>query len=94
MYILTIYGKEKEGAYSVQNEDGDHVLYLFQDKDDANRYAMLLEEEDTFPEMNVLEVDHDMMASVCETHGYEYTVITPNDIVIPPSNKSRPNDFI
>ena len=92
MYILTIYGKEKEGAYSVQNEDGDHVLYLFQDRDDASRYAMMLEEE-SYPEMAVLEVDPDMMASVCETHGYEYTVITPNDIVIPPS-KSDPNDFI
>ena len=44
--------------------------------------------------MHVLEVDPDMMMSVCETHGYEYTVITPNDIVIPPSNRSRPNDFI
>tara|TARA_B100000614_G_scaffold12252_1_gene10510 strand:+ start:451 stop:666 length:216 start_codon:yes stop_codon:yes gene_type:complete len=65
---------------------------IFQDKDDASRYAMMLEEE-SYPEMAVLEVDHDMMASVCETHGYEYTVITPNDIVIPPS-KSDPNDFI
>ena len=92
MYILTIHGKEKEGAYSVQNEDGDHVLYLFQDRDDASRYAMMLEEE-SYPEMAVLEVDPDMMASVCETHGYEYTVITQNDIVIPP-RESKPNDFI
>ena len=93
MYILTIDGKEKDGAYSVQNGEGDHVLYLFEEKDDADRYAMLLEEE-SFPDMHVMEVDPDMMMSVCETHGYEYTVITPNDIVIPPSNRSRPNDFI
>ena len=92
MFILTIDGKEKDGAYSVQNEDGDHVLYMFQEKDDASRYAMLLEEE-SYPDMHVLEVDLDMMMSVCETHGYEYTVITSNDIVIPP-NKSEPNDFI
>ena len=57
-----------------------------------SRYAMLLEEE-SFPDMHVLEVDPDMMMSVCESHGYEYTVITPNDIVIPP-RKSKPNDFI
>ena len=92
MFILTIDGKEKDGAYSVQNEDGDHVLYMFQEKDDASRYAMLLEEE-SYPDMHVLEVDPDMMMSVCETHGYESTVITSNDIVIPP-NKSEPNDFI
>ena len=92
MFILTIDGKEKDGAYSVQNEDGDHVLYMFQEKDDASRYAMLLEEE-SYPDMHVLDVEHDMMMSVCETHGYEYTVITSNDIVIPP-NKSEPDDFI
>ena len=92
MFILTIDGKEKDGSYSVQNEDGDNVLYMFQEKDDASRYAMLLEEE-SYTDMHVLEVDPDMMMSVCETHGYEYTVITSNDIVIPP-NKSEPNDFI
>ena len=92
MFILTIDGKEKDGAYSVQNGEGDHVLYLFEEKDDADRYAMLLEEE-SFPNIHVMEVDHDMMMSVCETHGYEYTVITPNDIVFPP-NTAKPNDFI
>ena len=92
MFILTIDGKEKDGAYSVQNGEGDHVLYLFEEKDDADRYAMLLEEE-AFPDMHVMEVDPDMMMSVCETHGYEYTVITPNDIVFPPRT-SKPNDFI
>ena len=90
MFILTIHGKENEGAYSVQNEDGDHVLYLFQQEDDATRYAMLLEDQD-YTEMHVIEVEPDMMIGVCEDHGYGYTVITPNDIVIPPSTK---HDFI
>jgi len=90
MFILTIHGKENEGAYSVQNDDGDHVLYLFQQEDDASRYAMLLEDQD-YPEMHVIEVEPEMMIGVCEEHGYGYTVITPNDIVIPPSTK---HDFI
>ena len=81
----------KRRAYSVQ-DDEEIVLYLFEEEDDASRYAMLLEEE-SFPDMHVLEVDPDMMMSVCETHGYEYTVITPNDIVFPPRT-SKPNDFI
>ena len=90
MYILTVAGKENEGAYSVENEDGNHVLYLFQEQDDATRYAMMLEDID-YPEMHVIEVEPDMMIGVCEQHGYEYTVITPNDIVIPPNTK---HDFI
>ena len=90
MYILTINGKENEGAYSVQNDEGENVLYLFEQEDDATRYAMQLEDND-YPEMHVIEVEPEMMIGVCEEHGYEYTVITPNDIVIPPTTK---NDFI
>ena len=90
MYILTISGKENEGAYSVENDEGDHILYLFQEEDDATRYAMQLE-DNNYPEMHVIEVEPDMMIGVCEQHGYEYTVITPNDIVIPPNTK---HDFI
>ena len=90
MYILTVHGKENEGAYSVKNEEGEHVLYLFEHEDDATRYSMMLEDND-YPEMHVIEVEPEMMIGVCEQHGYEYTVITPNDIVIPPNVK---NDFI
>ncbi len=90
MFILTLEGKEDEGAYSVQNEDGEHILYLFEQEDDATRYAMMLEDND-YPEMYVIEVEPDMMIGVCEDHGYGYTIITPNDIVIPPITK---NDFI
>ena len=90
MFILTLEGKEDEVAYSVQNEDGEHILYLFEQEDDATRYAMMLEDND-YPEMHVIEVEPDMMIGVCEDHGYGYTIITPNDIVIPPITK---NDFI
>ena len=90
MFILTMEGREEDGAYSVQNEEGEHILYLFEQEDDACRYAMMLEDNDS-PEMHVIEVEPDMMIDVCESHGYGYTIITPNDIVIPPNNK---NDFI
>ena len=90
MYILTVHGKESEGAYSVQDDNGEQVLYLFEEEDDACRYAMLLEEMD-YPDMHVIEVEPDMMIGVCETHGHENTVITKNDIVIPPNTE---HDFI
>jgi|TARA_R100000008_G_scaffold73857_1_gene52417 hypothetical protein len=90
MYILTVHGKENEGAYSVQDDDGEHILYLFEDEDDAIRYAMMLEDTGS-PEMHVLEVEDEVMIRTCEVHDYQYTVITPNDIVIPPSSK---HDYI
>jgi hypothetical protein len=90
MYIITVAGKEKEGAYSVVDDDGEQVLYIFMEEDDAERYSMQLEELD-YPEMNVLEIEDELMIKTCEMHDHRYTVITPNDIVIPPDIK---HDYI
>ena len=90
MYILTVAGKENEGAYSVNDTEGNQILYLFEEEDDAVRYAMMLEEED-YPEMHVIEVDEELMLKTCDLHDYKYTVITKNDIVIPPLKQ---DDFI
>ena len=90
MFILTIRGKESEGAYSVSNEEGEQILYLFEEEDDAVRYAMMLEENE-FPEMHVIEIEDDIMIKTCEMHNYQYFIITPNDIVIPPETE---HDFI
>jgi len=86
MHIITVVGKEKEGAYSVIDEDGEQVLYIFMEEDDATRYSMQLEELG-YPGMTVLEVDDEVMIKTCEMHDHRYTVITPNDIVIPPDEK-------
>jgi len=88
MFLLTVVGKEKEGAFSVTDDDGDQVLYIFEEEDDAIRYGLMLEEENGFPEMQVLEIDDDLMIKICEIHGHRYTIITSNDIVIPPSDIS------
>ena len=91
MFILTVAGKENEGAYSVKDGEGNRILYLFEAEDDAERYAMMLEEDDDYPEMHVLEVESEVMIKTCKVHGYNFTVITPNDIVIPPKIE---HDFI
>ena len=90
MFILTVHGREEEGAYSVKNDDGEQILYLFEEEDDATRYAMMLE-EDGYPEMHIIEIDDEVMLTTCNIHGYQYSIITPNDIVIPPDTD---HDFI
>ena len=85
MYILAIKGKEKEGAYSVSDDDNEQVLYIFQQEDDAIRYALQLEDLN-YPEMNVLEVEDEIMIKTCEVHGHQYAIITQNDIVVPLEN--------
>ena len=90
MYIITVAGKEKEGAYSVLDDDKEQVLYIFVEEDDAIRYSMQLEELD-YPEMHVLEIEDEIMIKTCEMHDHRYTIITPNDIVIPPDTE---HDYI
>jgi hypothetical protein len=85
MFLITIDGREEEGAFSVLNEDGDKVLFLFQEEDDAIRYALMLE-ENGFPETSIIEYDDLILVKTCEVTGNKYTVITPNDIVVPPNN--------
>ena len=83
MHIITIDGKEDAGAYSVQNELGEDVLYIFEEEDDAVRYAMMLEDKG-YPEMHVIEVEPATMIAMCETHEYErsqkalYLKVHPN----------------
>jgi len=90
MYILTIYGKETDGAYSVVDDEGEQILYLFEGEDDAMRYAMMLEDEGS-PEMHVIEVEDNIMIKTCEMHDYKYAIISKNDLVIPPKET---HDFI
>ena len=90
MFILTVEGKESEGAYSVVDEQGDQILYLFEDEDDAIRFAMMLEESGS-EEMHIIEVEDEVMIKTCENHDYKYVIITPNDIVIPPITE---NDIV
>ena len=87
MFILTMDGKEKAGAYAVEDKKGGggQILYIFEEEDDADRYAMMLEDVG-YPHMNVVEVDEELMMKTCHIHGYEYAVITRNDIVIPPED--------
>ena len=83
MFILTLSGKNQEGAYSVTNSEGNQILYIFEQEDDALRFSMMLEDKE-YPELDVVEVDDDLMIQTCEMHEYNYTIITANDLVIPP----------
>ena len=84
MFLLTIRERKDDGAYAVKNKKGEKVLFLFEEEDDANRYAMMLEEDEEPAEMEVVEVDGALAIRTCRLYNYKYAVITPNDIVIPP----------
>lgn len=83
MYLLTLKDKKDDGAYAVQDSQGNKVLFLFEEEDDATRYALMIEDQEN-QEMDVIEVDDELAIKTCKLYNYKYAVITPNDIVIPP----------
>lgn len=85
MFILALKDKKEEGAYAVQNQYGQKVLFFFEEEDDASRYALMLEDQEEI-EMDVVEVDDELVISSCKANNYKYVVITPDDIVVPPKN--------
>jgi hypothetical protein len=91
MFLLTLKDRKDDGAYAVQDQYGHKVLFLFEEEDDATRYALMLEDQEE-TEMDVVEVDDDLAIKTCKLHNYKYAVITPDDIVIPPKNVSISQD--
>jgi len=83
MFLLAIRDRKDDGAYAVIDQNGDKVLFLFEEEDDATRYALMLEDQDE-SEMDVVEVDDALAIRTCRMYNYKYAVVTPNDIVIPP----------
>ena len=84
MFLLTLKDRKDDGAYAVQNKLGEKVLVLFEEEDDATRYAMMIEEDEEEAEMEVIEVDGALAIRTCKMYNYRYAIVSPNDIVIPP----------
>ena len=82
MYLLTLKTRREDGAYAVQDRHGDKVLFLFEEEDDE-KYKK---------QMDVIEVDDELAIKTCKMYNYKYTVITPNDFVIPPKNDNLSKD--
>lgn len=84
MFIITLQSRE-DGVYSVLAEDGEHIIPLFEDEDDADRYLDLLGIEDpTYPPMRVTSIDEDVIIKACTDRSQKYSIITSDDFIIPP----------
>ena len=85
MFVVTLEN-HSEGVYSVFNEDKDRVIPIFQFQDDADRYLSMLKEITEYPTMRVVEMeDHDIIGA-CQDRGQKFSIITPDDFLIPPND--------
>ena len=84
MYLLTLKDSRDDGAYAVLNRYGEKVLFMFEEEDDAERYAMMIKDGEDSADLNVIEIDDALAIRTCKMYNYKYAVITPNDVVVPP----------
>ena len=85
MFVLAL-ADQPDGVYSVYDEEDKKVIPIFQLEDDADRYLLQLEENVTYPKMEGVEMEDHVIIDACQQRGQPFTVITPDDLLIPPDN--------
>jgi hypothetical protein len=86
MYIVTLED-HPDGVYSIFDEEDDRVIPIFQEEDDADRYLLMLQEDPDYPPMQVVEIDDHAIIGACQERGQKFSVITPDDFLIPPDDR-------
>jgi len=84
MYIITLEDKE-EGVYSIFDEEGDYVIPVFEQEEDAERYYYMLEAgAKDYPPLQIFEIDGTNFIKICEQKDQKYAIITKDDLLVPP----------
>ena len=85
MFVLTIEN-HPEGVYSVFDEAENRVIPIFLANDDAERYLMMMQSEEDYPPMQVVEMEDHVIIGACQDRGQRFSIITPDDFLIPPDD--------
>ena len=83
VYALTkIPDSLDQGLYATVDEEGNTVIQLFVDEDDAISYNVHLEALDQGLHVTAIEqAEH--VDKLCEMMGYAYTITQPGEVVVP-----------
>ena len=87
MFVLTIEN-HPEGVYSVFDEAENRVIPIFLANDDAERYLMMMQDEE-YPRMQVVEMEDRVIIGACQDRGQRFSIITPDDFLIPPEDSTE-----
>lgn len=83
-YILTLKNRP-DGVFSVVSDiTGEHVIPIFEDKDDIIRYAEQIVQDSQNPPLQVMKVPTQDIVTACEEKKQKYVIITIDDMMIPP----------
>ena len=85
MFVLRIEN-HPEGVYSVFDDSENRVIPIFLANDDAERYLMMMQSEEDYPPMQVVEMEDHVIIGACQDRGQRFSIITPDDFLIPPDD--------
>jgi hypothetical protein len=85
MFIITLED-HPDGVFSVFDDAEDRVIPIWTDIDDAERYLMMMEEDDDYPPMQVVEMEDHVIIGACQERAQKFSIITPDDFLIPPDD--------
>ena len=88
MFVITLKN-HPQGIYSVFDEKDERIVPLFVEGDEADRYVMQLAEDEGNPELEVLEAEADHIINSCRAQGQKFSIITPDDLIIPPDTVTK-----
>ena len=84
MYIITLEN-HPDGVFSVFDDAEDRVIPIWIDNDDAERYLLMMQDEE-YPPMQVVEMEDHVIIGACQDRGQKFSIITPDDFLIPPED--------
>ena len=84
MYIITLEN-HPDGVFSVFDDAEDRVIPIWIDNDDAERYLLMMQDEE-YPPMQVVEMEDHVIIGACQDRGQRFSIITPDDFLIPPDD--------
>ncbi len=83
--MFVLLDKKTGGVYAVRDDTQvERVVQIFLDRDDAVRYYDLLQADDYPRKLSIQEIEEDQVKENCTMHGYAFSIISPDDFVIPP----------
>ena len=85
MFIITLED-HPDGVFSVFNNAEDRVIPIWTEEDDVDRYILMMEEDPDYPPMQVVEMDDHVIIGMCQERGQRFSIITPDDFLIPPDD--------
>ena len=89
--LLFNAGTDNEGIHTVQLGNRNTIL-MFQEEDDALRYAGLLEAQD-FPQPTVEAIDSEEVEQFCRQADYDWKIIESGQLEIPPEKNVEEFDW-